>query len=384
MTPQIVKKIFSIISPERKRQKIPPSVVASASKEVDKISRMPYKKKLHTGLFWKYNPYTENPIDIDIPVIELDKIYPMRKDFSKNAVFYTPAQVKKENIKIIKDSCIVVYQGEIMAVYITSKTDKAIIKATERVAKLAEYMDEYHKVKAKTFYTPFNLTKKSATTEEKKQARLATKKAEAVDRYSGKNWMDGMIKYYFSNKGNTGREGDTGTAISYQPRNPEADKDKDFLFDLIYTYMSLYELEKRYAPDVAKYRLELAKKAEFVGAFPGVPLSRCPATGVGASHNFSSAIHNDSGIKGLTETIIWNTPSKNNKQYFVSPTIKMCFDLTDHKAVILQPPKVPHSTVDTGEHNGIGLVNITKANLVATTAINKQYYGLYKKEMGIK
>ncbi len=376
MTPERVDKLFKTIAPERKRHKIPQGVVSSAIKEVDAMSRIPYKKK-HYDLFWADNPYNDNPISIDLPVIELEHLYPMKKDFINKAVFYTLDKVKKENIKIINKSCIVAYKGEIMAVYITSEADKAIIKATERVAKLAEYMETYHKVKEKTFYTPYVLTKSNPTPEQKKEATKLKKDAISVDRYSGKNWMDGMIKYF------RGVKGDSGTVITYQPRDTEADENKDFLYDLIYTYMCLYELEKRYAPDVAKYRLELANKAGFVGAFPGVPLSRCPATGVGASHNFSSAIHNDSGIEGLTETIIWDLPSKGNKQYFISPTINMCFDLSTHNAVILQPPKVPHSTVDTGEHNGIGLVNITKKNLVASTDINKQYYGLYKKEMGL-
>jgi hypothetical protein len=187
--------------------------------------------------------------------------------------------------------------------------------------------------------------------------------------------MDGMIRYYLSNST------PTGTMISYQPRKPEAMEDEDFLFYLVYSYCALYELEKRYCPDVAKYRYELAKGAGFVGAFPNVPLDRHCATGVGASFNFASSIHNDSGMAGMSETIIWTLPEKPNKQYFISPTLKMVFDLSTENAVIFQPPKIPHSTASTGEHKGYGFVNITKANLVGETAITKHYYDLWRKSL---
>jgi hypothetical protein len=232
---------------------------------------------------------------------------------------------------------------------------------------------EYYPVKADTFYTPFKLTKSGASKKEKDDANAFKRKNMATARYTGKNWMDGMIRYF---QGKANKQG--GTMITYQPRKPEADDDDDFLFDLVYTYSALYELEKRYTPDIAKYRLELAKKAEFVGAFPNVPLDRHCATGVGASLDFASAIHNDSGISGLSETIIWNLPVEGKKQYFISPTISLVFDLSKHKAIIFQPPKIPHSTVSTGNHQGIGLVNISKANLLADTDLNKKWFSIWR------
>jgi len=126
----------------------------------------------------------------------------------------------------------------------------------------------------------------------------------------------------------------------------------------------------------------LAKNAGFVGAFPNVPLDRHCATGVGASLDFASAIHADSGMEGMSETIIWSLPEKGKKQYFVSPTLKMAFDLSDENAVIFQPVKIPHGTASTGEHKGFGFVNITKKNLVQGK-IPQIYYDLFKKEMGL-
>jgi len=133
--------------------------------------------------------------------------------------------------------------------------------------------------------------------------------------------------------------------ISYQPRAVEANDDDDFLFNLSYTYCALYELEKRYCPDVAKYRYELARDADFVGAFPNIPLERHCATGCGASLDFASSIHNDSGMSGLTESIIWNECAKGQHQLFISPAIKLVFDLSTHNASIFQPTKIPHGTV---------------------------------------
>ena len=372
MTKQKVVELFKDLKPERKRHNIPKRIVDAAIKEVDRIPRIPFKHKQYTDMFWGDNPNKENPLTIDLPRIEVDELIPIPQDFIKSAVFYDVKKLREQGIKIVKESCVITHKGEIIIVYITAKKDKAIKMATERVADLAKGFEKYYPVKADTFYTPFKLVK--GTAQEKAEALAYKSKQRSVSRYFGKNWMDGMIKYFIGLKKGAG-----GTMVAYQPRKPEAEEDESFLYDLVYTYMALYELEKRYCPDVAAYRLKLATEAGFPGAFPGVPLSRHCATGVGASLDFSSAIHNDSGIKGLSETIIWNTPKLNEKQYFVSPTIKMCFDLTDSQAIIFQPPKIPHSTVQTGDHNGIGLVNITKQNLVAKTDINKQYYDLYKK-----
>lgn len=378
MNKQRIQTLFKDIKPPRQRKKIPKAIVDRAIREVNKIKKIPYAKASYPDLYWGDNPYRENPIDIKLPVVSKDKLIPVPENFLKKAVFYDEKKTKSQKIEIAKTSRIVEHNGEIMVVYITAKTDRAITKATERVDALAKKMELYYPVKEGTFYTPFVLTKGDATDAEKKEATKFKKEASKENRYEGRNFMDGMIKYFLGLKGSKG-----GTMVSYQPRNPDAENDNEFLFDLIYTYMALYELEKRYAPDVAKYRLELAKNAGFPGAFPGVPLDYHPSTGVGASIDFSSAIHNDSGLSGLTETIIWNKPKQGAKQYFISPTIKMAFDLIGEKAIILQPPKIPHSTIKTGNHQGIGLVNITKSNLVAKTEINEDYYNLWKRKMGI-
>lgn len=378
MTAEHMRFLFNELKDERKRKKIKPSILKRVYTELNKIPKISYKKKEYKDIYWGDNPYRTDCLTIDLPHIELDEIYPMRKDFVKKAVFYDEDKVKKEGMKYVDESCVITYQGEIMIVYITEDTDRAITKATERIADLAIKMEQYYPVKEDTFYTPYVLTDKNASLKEKKEAVKLKAKFKAEPRYTGKNWMDGMIKYFKGVKNSQG-----GTMITYQPRKVEADEDDEFLFNLVYTYCALYELEKRYTPAIAKHRYNLANSAEFVGAFPGVPLSRHCATGVGASLDFASAIHNDSGISGLSETIIWNLPEANMKQYFISPTLKLVFDLTKKKAIIFQPPKVPHSTLSTGNHRGVGLVNITKANVVADTDLNKKWFSIWRKYLKI-
>jgi hypothetical protein len=375
LTPERMKELFKGLTDERRRKPIPQSVLTKVFKEVDKIKKIPFKKKNWDGLHWGDNPYRDEPFTLDLPHIEIEDMT-FKKEFVKKPLFYDEARIKKEGIKYVNESCIVTHKGEIVCIYITEKTDKAITKATEKLVQLGEQMYKYYPVKVHKFYSPFKFTKADATDKEKKEASKWTTESQKEPRYKGFNWMDGMIRY-FSKKPNKGG----GTMISYQPRAVEANDDDDFLFNLAYTYCALYELEKRYCPDVAKYRYELARDADFVGAFPNIPLERHCATGCGASLDFASSIHNDSGMSGLTETIIWNECAKGQHQLFISPAIKLVFDLSTQNAIIFQPPKIPHGTVSTGNHNGYGFVNITKANLVSKTKITQDYYKLWRKTL---
>jgi hypothetical protein len=362
--------LFDTLKLDRKRKPISKRIVDKALKEVDKIKKIPYKTK-DWGFHWGENPYTQYSLIVDLPHIEITDLKPYKTNIKDKVVFYDEKRIKKEGFKYVDKSCVITHKGEILIVYITAEFDPAIKKATERLVPLGEAMEKYYPVKASTFYSAFKI--KAKTKEEKIQANITNLALKENPRYYGKNWMDGQIKYFKGGHSNV-----TGTMISYQPRKPDAFQDEQFLYDLIYSYCSLYELEKRYAPAVAKWRLELAQEAGKVPAIPGVPLERHPATGCGASLDFASAIHNDSGMNGLTETIFWNTPDKNHKQLFVSPQLKCVFDLTKHNCIILQPPKIPHGTVNSGNHNGYGYVNITKQNLVAKTDLNKEWYKKWK------
>lgn len=383
MTLSHMRELFSRLAENRKRRPINPDIIKRVNKELDKLDRMPLKTKKggYDNLFWADNPYGDNKegvLTIDLPVVELDHIEPVPEDFINKAVFYDEKKVREQKIKYVKESCIITYKGEIMIVYITSKDDPAISKALEKIAVLQEQVAQYYPVKSNTFYTPYKLTGKDATKKDKADATKFKAKQVADARYTGKNWMDGMIRYFNGAKNQQG-----GTMISYQPRSIEAYNDEEFLFNMVYTFSALYSLEKRYAPNIAKYRYELAKKVGFIGAFPKQDLERHCATGLAITVDFASAIHNDSGLKGMTETIAWVPPTdKKSKQYFISPTIKLVFDLTNYKTCILQPPRVPHSTLQSGFHTGVGLVNITKANLVADTELTTNWYKIWKQSLG--
>jgi hypothetical protein len=371
----MINELFDELHLERKRTDIPKSIVSKALKEVDKIKKISYKKKDYGDtLFWGANPYKTDCVDIELPVIELDEIKEVKYDFIGKAIIYDNKQVKKEGLRLQDKSCIITYKGEIQIVYITGEYDEAINKATEKLKDLGEGMEKYYPVKEHTFYTPFKLVK--GTKKDRDEAYKFKKDAKSVDRYYGKNWMDGQIKYYLGKHPN---ERAYGAIIAYQPRSITAYQDKDFMYNFVYSYCALYELEKRYAPAVAKWRLQLAEEAGKVSAIPGVPLSRHPATGMGASLDFASAIHNDSGMDGLSETIFWIKPATGEKQYFVSPTLGLFFDLTKHNCIILQPPKIPHGTINSGNHKGYGFVNITKKNLISKTELNAEWYDKWKK-----
>jgi hypothetical protein len=371
----MIDELFDELKLDRKRTDIPKGIITKALKEVDKIKKIPYKKKDYGDtLFWGANPNKTDCIDIDLPVIELDKIKEIPHDFIGKAIIYDAKQVKKEGLRLQDKSCIITYKGEIQIVYITGEYDEAINKATEKLEDLGGGFEKYYPVKEHTFYTPFKLIK--GTQKDRDKAYQFKKDQKEVDRYYGKNWMDGQIKYYLGKHPN-GRA--YGAIIAYQPRSPIAYQDKDFMFNLVYSYCALYELEKRYAPAVAKWRLQLAEEAGKVPAIPGVPLNRHPATGMGASLDFASAIHNDSGMDGLSETIFWIKPAEGQKQYFVSPTLGLFFDLTKHNCIILQPPKIPHGTINSGNHRGYGFVNITKQNLISKTELNAEWYDKWKK-----
>jgi len=375
ITKERMVTLFKNLDEKRKREPIPQRVLSKVFKEVDKIKKIPFKKKDWKGLHWGENPHTDNPFTIDIPQIEVETMA-YKKNFVDKPVFYDEKMIKKEGIKYVNKSCIVTYKGEIVCVYITEDTDKAITKATEKLIPLGEQFSKYYPVKPHSFYSSFRLLGPDPSKEEKQKAQAYTKAHQAEDRYTGYNWMDGMIRYHIGLKNKQG-----GNMIAYQPRKVEANDDEDFLYNLVYTYSALYELEKRYCPDIATYRLELAKNAGFVGAFPNTPLERHCATGVGASLDFSSSIHNDSGMSGLSESIIWSKCAKGKHQLFVSPSIKLVFDLSTKNAIIFQPPKIPHGTVSTGDHNGYGFVNITKQNLVVETETTKAYYDLWRKDL---
>lgn len=366
------KEFVRVNNIRRNRFEAPQEIIKKAIKDVEKISKIPYKKmtaKKSSTIYWGENPVKDVPsVLIDLPIIEVPTL--RRRDVRKETIFHDLKSMKKEGFQMINKGCIVVHNGEILTIYITGKEDKALTESAKHLSELGRQFTEYYPRKEPTFYTHDKiLLKGNPTLKEKRALKKVMGNIEKTERYYGWNALDGQIKYY---------SGPNHSAvIDYHPRKPEASLDEKFLYNLIFSYCALYMLEERYAPAVAKYRLMKAEQVEKAEAIPGVPIQNLPATSLGASENFASALHDDSGIKGITESIIWSKVGQDKESYFVNDQTKMAFDLSNENAMILIPPKISHGTANTGEHGGFGFVIITKANLVFNTPLNKEWYNAW-------
>jgi len=355
---------------ERKRIEAPRSVVARAEADVRKLERIPYKKmspQKASELHWGENPNEAQSVLIDLPIIEVPEL--RIRDVRNKTIYHTPSSLKNEGFQIIDKGCIVTHKGEILTIYITGREDKAVRECAKHMNELIDQMKAYYPRKAATFYSGFDLVADKAKRAQKKAERAAKTKGDP-EKYHGWNALDGMIRHFTAVQ--------HGNVYTYHPRNPIAMYDEKFLYNLIYTYNSIYALEKRYAPAVAKYRFDKADAVDKAPAIPGDPLKNLPATSVGASEDFASALHDDSGIKGITESIVWSKVKPGEKSYFVNDQTKMAFDLSKDNAMIMIPPKVSHGTANTGDHGGCGFVLITKANQVWDTKDNLHWQSLWR------
>lgn len=338
---------------ERLRKKAPNKVVSKVMDELKKIDKIPYKKKDHPELFWGQNPYNGKlpAITIDLPIIDVPKL--QERDVRKKAYIMTKKQAEKRGYRKINHSCIITHNNEIIMVYVRGEDDPAIYKALEVLKELGEQMLKYYPEKDHSFYSGmFN-------------------KMDKHDRYYGWNALDGFIRYLNSTYGNN--------IFCFHPRNAEAQFDLDFLYNLMYSYSGMYALEKRWCPAIAQYRLDKAKNVDKISIIPPLPLETLPATTIGVSKNFASALHDDSGVMGITETIAWTKADKGKESYFINDEAKMYFDIATDNCLILIPPKIAHGTMNTGEHGGMGMVNITKQNQIADTDFTREWYDTWRK-----
>jgi len=356
---------------DRRRMNAPKAVVERAIADVKKMESIPLKHKMSpqkaSEFFWGENPVDDVPsVAIDLPIIEIDKLY--EREIRKKAVFHSVASLKKEGFRIITKGCIVVHKGEIITIYLNSDNDPALKEGGKHLEALGKQFLKYLPRKKPTFYTKNNIFSRDKA--EQKRILDENRGRTAEDRYYGWNALDGMMRYFSGNK--------KQVILDYHPRSPEAMRDNDFLYNLIYSYNAIYALEKRYAPAVAKYRLQKAEAVDKAETIPGDPLKYLPATSLGTSSDFASALHDDSGIRGITETIFWSKTTGGAESYFVNDKAKLAFDISKKNAIVLIPPKISHGTAHTGEHGGFGFVIITKANQVANTELNKEWYKAWK------
>lgn len=354
--------IFNVIKPKRKRKLIPKSVIQKVKQNLARMTAKP-KKKLHPYFYWEGTTNDEEAITLDLPIIYVDA-----KKKGTSYVFDEKTKMKP-NWRLIQKSCIVVDRqtNRLLAVFVYSKDDPNIGKVLDMCEndELIKQMDLYYPKKTAQFYSGF-----SSKLDEKtgKQIKLEQK----VGYSSGRNYLIGLQRYL---------DGTVGHNIfSYFPREVEANEDNLFLTRLLTLYCGMYQLEKVHCPQAAKYRYDIAKEVNFLGAFtPSLPLELCPITSAGASISFASYSHDDSSVKGTTETILWRPNKKSDKPYiFANSIAELYFDIKDD-CMIYQVGTDSHSTIDTGEHGGTGYVLLSKAILLYNTPYTHKWYNLWRR-----
>ena len=295
-------------------------------------------------------------VNIDLPIIEVEAVP------SKTAYKFDWRNNYRPKWETVRKSCIIVDSKtkRILNVFVYSRDDPNISKVLFEVDKLVEGMDKYLKEKSHQFYSGFGSKKLNDGTQEKLEHRV---------RYIGKNWLEGLQRYLDGSLGEN--------VISYYPRKVEANNDNDYLERLLWLFCGLYELEKRHTPATANYRLQLAKKADYLGCFtPNCPIELNPSTSMGGSINFASDTHDDSSVKGTTEAIIWR-PKKGKPYLFANSVAKLYFDISED-CILYQVGTDAHSTINTGENEGVGFVNLSKKILLYDTPITKNWFNAWR------
>jgi hypothetical protein len=169
----------------------------------------------------------------------------------------------------------------------------------------------------------------------------------------------------------------------YHSRDTAASKDLVFLESQARLYCGMSCLEAEHVPVISDYRNALSKRVTgFQGIFPGIGKHLCPASSIGASQGYVCDAHNDSCIKGLTESIFWTAPKgsrlPDGEQWtFANVEAGLLFDLQDGArsggSCIYIPGSVMHNSMPTRceghtMHAGMGFVLVTKNSALGTAA----------------
>tara|TARA_R100000654_G_scaffold19326_4_gene39560 strand:- start:7440 stop:8501 length:1062 start_codon:yes stop_codon:yes gene_type:complete len=336
--------IARITSEKRKRTPLPEHYITTLKERLNALPKNTFKAKdIEKKHKWRKCKSKLPSVAIDLPII-----------------------YDGDEYEDIDYSCIVLDRKteRILAVFIYETEDPNIREVVENGHRLLEGMRKHLKLKKKTFYSGFGSKQEQdggVPSEGQKQERI-----KRPDAYGGENYLDGLQRYLDPP---TGRN-----VVCFYPRNPQAHLDEEYINDLLWVYCGLYELEKRHCPALADFRLKLAKKCDLLGLFPPVPIELNPSTCVGGSINFSNVPHNDSSRMGTTETIIWK-PDENSKIPYVFRNIlaKKTFQL-NKCCLIYQVGTDLHNTMNTGNHGGVGFVNLSKSNLLSDTEFMRGWW----------
>jgi hypothetical protein len=354
----MLKKI-NILNNDRKRIKVSNKIKSQIEKDIINMpSSNINRKKIDEKYFFAHIPSNiKKPyLQYNLPIVEVDT--KILKSWNKNNLLEVSDPTRylnQSDFRTINRSCVGVDKdtNRILWVFVKGKDDPAIRYTLKHADDVVEGMDDYLKTKLKHFYSGFGDWKGSGKDDREK-------------RYTGKNWLDGLQRFFAKFKNRTGENW-----VAYYKMKEKGQSDIDWRYKELRLYSLLYQLEKRYVPASAEYRYFLADRVNLPGIGPKLSLELNPSTSVGGSINFSSSFHRDSSVRGTTEAIIW-TPAKTGKQIFVNGA-GYYFNIDDY-CVIFQVGTDYHGTAPTGEHGGLGFVNLTKKNLVANTEFMKDWY----------
>ena len=339
--------LFSVLSKTRLRSEFPKNIIKKVEERLLNLPKNTFNIKILDKKYWWRGTDNELPTcTIDLPIIK----------------------VINPNWETINESCIVVDQdtNRILLVFIYAKDDKNISCCLDKCFKLIKLMEKYLKLKSSSFYGGYGV-KLQPGFDSKEDKSIVLKK---IGEYHGKNFLEGMQNYFLRTIGRR--------VMAYYHKDPESMNDDEYLEGVLWLYSCLYELEKRHCPNLGQYRYDLVKDLKnYPGCFPGVPIEMNPSTCMGGSINFSSDTHNDSSTVGTTETIIWRPDKSNLKPYiFHNSLSKLYFDINDD-CMIYQVGVDPHGTLNTGDHGGVGFVNLSKKNVCNKSKLSKKWYKLW-------
>ena len=325
-------------------------------------------KSFDKSLFWEGVPndirVAYPPLVYDLPIIYDTTLFTYKNQRGLMECG-KPQKYLNQPFDNINKSCICVDKktNRILWIFLKGEDDPAISYCLKHAKEIIEFDKLYLKKKSATFYTQQFFKGATTIKYEPKKDRPSEQ-----DRYTGSNWLDGLQRYLDGTKGHN--------LITYYPMKMEGQLDKTFRYYQARLYAVLYAIEKRYSPQTAQYRLQLAKNANMVSSQPNLPLELNPSTSMGSSIDFCSSYHSDSSIRGTLETIIWK--GSQGKSLFVNGYSGHYFNLKDD-CMIFQVGTDYHGTAPTGAHGGIGFVNLSKSLLVGNTRWTHKFYDLWKK-----
>lgn len=248
---------------------------------------------------------------------------------------------------------------DIISLYVTASCDPRIAYALAEAEHVQAGMQEYLK--------PVQFSRRAAV------KRYRDEKTQGPGRSHfglGKITMDGLFSFRHAR------------GYGYYWRELSANRDRAYLVKQARMYCGMAYLEAEHAPVMAVYRKALSEKIPgFAGIFPGIDKQLCPASSVGASVGYACDGHNDSSIKGLTESIFWSAPRHlvkgmlppDERWTFANAEAGVLFDLQDAAAhggcCLYIPGNVMHNSMPTkcqGHtlHKGMGFVLINKTAIL--------------------